>query len=839
LQHGCNDLASQNMHACFTAKGAEFQSPGNGQLHLALTAIGRDAVLTPLASVRPDFTSTRVEYRHPEVTEWWRSLPVGYEQGFIIPRRPEGRGKLTLELATTGKPHQHGDDLEWQRIRYGDLEVYDSRRHRLPAKFDVTGDHIAIRVDDYKAAYPLTVDPLVYVQEKDVSMDGAANDGLGYAVAAFGNTVAVGAPFAKVVGNSSAGAVYLFSQSNAIWTQKAKLTAATPIAHAEFGAALAITGSTLVVGSPRPYPFGCRNEPKLASNQTLTPCSATASAASGSVYIFDKSGGGVWAQSQILKVTDALGTAGNQFGAAVAISGTTLVVGAPFALQHVPPNPPGPPVPGSPATTCAPGIQCVKPHPIPIVRAYTNLKNSTESCGFGGGSCGSNSPGKVEITGAAYVFNKSGVQWNQGQKLDASDVSINGEYGYAVAVDATNIAVGAPFGLVGSTERAGIAYVYSNSTASKTPPTWILNVTKHQGAELIAPAGSSGNKIGSAWFGFALAISGTHLAVGAPRTQAQRQFQITPGISTSNSGLAAAQNGSVSQGGAFYYTYKTSCSDGKGGKIPALTWCAWEEVLPNDGLDNDNFGWGLTLSGTTLYVGAPQSKAHSIISDSQGAVYVYASNGKGSLSETAKLIASDGQDKDNFAGAVTATGNVLILGAPAAKVGSNTKQGAVYFETADNLAVSVKLPLVVSSGANFVSSITVTNNTNTTSAPVAVSLPAPVGAHLVSATTPQGSCTLVSTSYLCELNGIPGNGGVAKMTLTLFAYGSRQTQVTDTASIVTSNEALNSDVVGTGTTTIGASPHASTGAQDLWSLGFLAWMVMLGILAGRRRSSSD
>jgi hypothetical protein len=194
-------------------------------------------------------------------------------------------------------------------------------------------------------------------------------------------------------------------------------------------------------------------------------------------------------------------------------------------------------------------------------------------------------------------------------------------------------------------------------------------------------------------------------------------------------------------------------------------------------------------------------------------------------------------DKDNFAGAVAATGNNMILGAPGAKIGSNTKQGALYIESLDSLGVSINLPATASSGGvDFLSHVTVSNSTNVTAAPVAVSILVPAGAHVVSASTSQGTCTLVSTTYSCLLTGIPAKGtGTVNVTLqTASVAGFQMTQFVDTAN-------TRAIVIGSGKTlfTLPVPPSKSGGGvQDLWSLGFLAWMVMLGMTSGRRRSPS-
>ncbi len=141
----------------------------------------------------------------------------------------------------------------------------------------------------------------VHSEAELTAADGAANDELGTSISTSGDTVVVGAESATVGGDICRGAVYVFTGSGSAWTQTAKLTAADGEANDFFGASVAISGDTVVVGA------------------------VGASSGQGAAYVFTGSGS-AWTQTAELTAAD--GAAGDSFGASVAISGNTLVVGA-------------------------------------------------------------------------------------------------------------------------------------------------------------------------------------------------------------------------------------------------------------------------------------------------------------------------------------------------------------------------------------------------------------------------------------------------------------------------------------------------------------------------------
>jgi hypothetical protein len=131
-------------------------------------------------------------------------------------------------------------------------------------------------------------------------VDGAgtvAGADFGVRVAVSGSTAIVGAPdYAK-----GAGAVFVFTKSATTgWTQTAKLDGSNTVAGDGFGTSVAFSDSTAVIGADGHGDYGA-------------------------VYVFTETATG-WTQTAELEGSDSV--INDEFGAAVAISGDIIVVGA-------------------------------------------------------------------------------------------------------------------------------------------------------------------------------------------------------------------------------------------------------------------------------------------------------------------------------------------------------------------------------------------------------------------------------------------------------------------------------------------------------------------------------
>jgi len=123
-------------------------------------------------------------------------------------------------------------------------------------------------------------------------------DEFGWSVAISGETIAIGAPGDDTAGNR-AGAAWVFYGPN--WTPVAQMMASDAAPFDGFGAAVAIDGDALVIGAP-------------AHDHNGADC--------GSAYVFRGPG---WIQQDELQSPG--GVPGDHFGASVAISADTVLIG--------------------------------------------------------------------------------------------------------------------------------------------------------------------------------------------------------------------------------------------------------------------------------------------------------------------------------------------------------------------------------------------------------------------------------------------------------------------------------------------------------------------------------
>jgi hypothetical protein len=83
-----------------------------------------------------------------------------------------------------------------------------------------------------------------------VANDGAAGDDLGYAVAILDSTLIVGADRAAIGAHTQQGAAYVFKEAAGAWSQTEKLTSSDAQTDMFYGAFVALTDATALVGVP-------------------------------------------------------------------------------------------------------------------------------------------------------------------------------------------------------------------------------------------------------------------------------------------------------------------------------------------------------------------------------------------------------------------------------------------------------------------------------------------------------------------------------------------------------------------------------------------------------------
>jgi len=276
-------------------------------------------------------------------------------------------------------------------------------------------------------------------QQKLTAVDQyCGDDYFGSSVAISGDTIMVGTPGRGLEGPSfkyDVGAVYVFTRSGTTWSQRQKLMASSSSEFDHFGAAVAISGDTAVIGVPdSDYP----------------------STDQGCAYIFVRSGT-TWSQKTQLS---AAGGNGDGFGSSVAIDGNRVVVGAP---RH----------------DLAPNVDQGEA----FVYVYTYYWHGEGQLTAVGGAAGDQFGNSVAISGdtvvvgarlddvgsyrdqgSACVFTRSGTTWSEQQKLTASDGRADDLFANSVAISGDTILVGArddDVGAYGGYVDRGSAYVFA------------------------------------------------------------------------------------------------------------------------------------------------------------------------------------------------------------------------------------------------------------------------------------------------------------------------------------------------------------------------------------------
>jgi hypothetical protein len=257
-------------------------------------------------------------------------------------------------------------------------------------------------------------------QARLIAGNGAPGDWFGRTVALSGNTALVSAWYK----NNDTGAAYVFVRHGSRWTQQAELTADDGMTEDYFGSAVALSGSTALVGA--------------AGKNDNT----------GAAYVFVRNES---AWSRQARLTLGEGKPGDTFGASISLSGRTALVGAGFANRHA----------GAAYVFVQDGSRWT---PQGTLTADDGAPGDWfgHTVALNGNTALVGAWYENHDTGAAYVFVRYGSRWTQQAKLTAADAAAGNYLGGAVALSGSTALVGAGF----KNNAAGAVYVFSNLPAA-------------------------------------------------------------------------------------------------------------------------------------------------------------------------------------------------------------------------------------------------------------------------------------------------------------------------------------------------------------------------------------
>jgi hypothetical protein len=301
------------------------------------------------------------------------------------------------------------------------------------------------------------------------------------AISADGNTIVLGAPYDSSA-ITNAGAVYVFVRTGGAWVLQQKLTAGDSGTNHYFGTAVAIEGNRIVVGADNA--FVARSTGNVEAR--------------GAVYVF--TGNGMqWTQEQrLVPGTPLYGL--SEFGTSVAISGETIVVGAPDVQAAY--------IFGRAGATWAEQQRLVPG--VTGCGEWFGVAVSIDGDTLIVGAPHYGADGDEQTCGAAYVFRRNGANWIEQQRLTGNTNVIQTEWGVlrthfgaSVTLDGDMAVVGAPLESSGPEQEdwfKGAAYVFLRPGPAEN---WSLQ-QKLMPPELVRDDA----------FGHSLALSGDTLAIG-------------------------------------------------------------------------------------------------------------------------------------------------------------------------------------------------------------------------------------------------------------------------------------------------------------------------------------
>jgi hypothetical protein len=380
------------------------------------------------------------------------------------------------------------------------------------------------------------------------SPPGAALDEFGASASISGTIAVVGAP--KGDGRvADSGAAFAFSRIGNAWSQQAKLFAAADGAAGDaFGFSVATAGDTTVIGA------------YLDDDKGID---------SGSAYIFTRLGS-LWSQQAKILAPD--GAAGDWFGHSVAISGTTVVIGARTDDAS--------------ATKLDSGSAYVYTRSGATWSQQAKLTASDTGGGdtFGhavgiagetivvGANNDNFEPAPASAKGSAYVFVRSGTTWSEQKKLMATDATTDDRFGSAVAIAGDTVLVGAKYDDKDTAKtNSGSAYTFTRAGTAWT-----------QQAKLEAADSTKDD-----FFGHSVALSGDTAIIGAFGDK----------VIDTNSGSS--------------YVFTRL----------GTSWTEQSKVTPLDAAKGDKFGSSVALAGDMAIIGAQFDDEGGLVD--RGAAYVF------------------------------------------------------------------------------------------------------------------------------------------------------------------------------------------------------------------------
>lgn len=485
--------------------------------------------------------------------------------------------------------------------------------------------------------------------------DAAANRNFGNSVAISGDTMVIGSP-----SSANDGSVYVYRWNGSGWNQEQKISGPNIAAGPQtgFGRVVAVSGNTLVIGAN---------------------VDDTAASDAGAAFIYERIAG-VWNLQQ--KITASNAAANDNFGDAIAMDGDTIVVAAPSADA-------GGTDRGSVYAFVKSGSVWSQQQILPPITGAANgdkvgegnaLSITGDTVAVGARSAASNN-------GRVGLYKRQIGSWSVDTVLSSPDsgTDTTGRFGSAVSVRGDTLAVGA-LTSAKTVATGGGAYVFR-----RTSGTWGASSS----GVLVIPAGlANGDNYGNA-----IAVGNDYLIVGAQggpaNTGSAFAFKFRDGEWLSDTKLIPLD---AATGDSFGYAVAVDAEfavvSAQADDLPSLTDAGSAWVFSRE--NNQWLAGDMTFTGSTPGASDLNGQACAIdgdyaVSGAEGATdtgavnsgVVYIWNRGSSTGWTQQLRRTSGSQEANqlFGRSVAISGNTVIVGVPGRDFGSAVDQGCVFLYT--------------------------------------------------------------------------------------------------------------------------------------------------------------
>ena len=324
----------------------------------------------------------------------------------------------------------------------------------------------------------------------------------------------------------------------------------------------------------------------------------------GMGYVFARSGN-TWSHQTTLMPS---GTDNSNFGDAVAIWGDTIVMGGPRSDGT-----------GKICTFKRSGTAW----PIEVCKYGTTAgERYGEAVAIHKDLMVVGAPDRTVATrarqGAVEVYKRSGGTWNYAQTITLVDGAVDDQFGETIALSGNVALIGAPSGVGGT----GKVHIFDIDDAT--------GLLKRTGAQIPSPSPQVGAR-----FGASISLAADRVAIGAPYEDVDAR---------------------VDQGAM--YVYQRVAQDN-------TSYSSGTRLVAADGSAGDLFGFAVGVSGNAVIVGAAQDDVGTPVTVNKGSAYVYNSDlADSGFVPDAVVADSNGRAQANGGESIAVAKSVVVVGAP-------------------------------------------------------------------------------------------------------------------------------------------------------------------------------